>query len=121
MPPSLTNCICVTGRRYPLPASPPSRRPKPACLAAGNLGTVNTPEHCVVNGEMFRRTSAVDGKSYAIGFQMRMPKAWNGRYFYQGNGGIDGSVVTATSGSTPTPSSRVPAHVWYSATGNATR
>lgn len=64
-------------------------------VAAGLLGTVSTPEHCVVNGEMFRRTSAVDGKSYAIGFQMRMPKAWNGRYYYQGNGGIDGSVVTA--------------------------
>ena len=64
-------------------------------VAAGALGTVDTPEHCVVNGEMFRRTSTVDGKSYAIGFQMRLPKAWNGRYFYQGNGGIDGSVVTA--------------------------
>lgn len=64
-------------------------------VAAGLLGTVNTPEHCVLNGEMFRRTSSVDGKSYAIRFQMRLPRNWNGRYFYQGNGGIDGSVVTA--------------------------
>ena len=45
---------------------------------------------------MFRRTSAVDGKTYAIGFEMRLPVAWNGRFFHQGNGGIDGSVVTAT-------------------------
>ena len=27
---------------------------------------------------------------------MRLPNAWNGRFFYQANGGIDGSVVTAT-------------------------
>jgi hypothetical protein len=27
---------------------------------------------------------------------MRLPNDWNGRFFYQANGGIDGSVVTAT-------------------------
>lgn len=64
-------------------------------VAAGNLGTVATPEHCLVSGEMYRRTSSVDGKSYAVGFQMRLPRNWNGRYYYQANGGIDGSVVTA--------------------------
>ena len=52
--------------------------------------------HCKVTGRMNERTSAADGQSYAIGFQMRLPKAWNGRFFHQGNGGIDGSVVTAT-------------------------
>ena len=68
-------------------------------VAAGALvvaGAAQVPEHCLVKGEMNRRTSPVDGKSYAIGFEMRLPKAWNGRYFYQANGGIDGSVVTAT-------------------------
>ncbi len=65
-------------------------------VAAGPVGGVQAPEHCRVTGEMFRRTSAVDGKSYAIGFEMRLPKNWNGRYYYQGNGGIDGSVVAAT-------------------------
>lgn len=52
--------------------------------------------HCQVTGKMFERVSAVDGKSYAIGFEMRLPTAWNGRFFYQANGGIDGSVGTAT-------------------------
>jgi Tannase and feruloyl esterase len=69
-------------------------------VAAGGLAVTGVatpmPEHCLVKGEMNRRTSAVDGKSYAIGFEMRLPTAWNGRYFYQANGGIDGSVVTAT-------------------------
>jgi feruloyl esterase len=53
------------------------------------------PEHCVVSGKMNERVSPVDGKTYAIGFQMRLPTEWNGRFFYQGNGGTDGSVVAA--------------------------
>ena len=54
------------------------------------------PAHCHITGKMKQRVSAVDGNSYAIGFEMRLPNAWNGRFFYQANGGIDGSVVTAT-------------------------
>ena len=53
------------------------------------------PEHCLVSGRMNERTSPVDGQSYAIGFQMRLPKAWNGRFFHQGNGGLDGFVTDA--------------------------
>ncbi len=55
-------------------------------------------EHCQVLGKMNQRTSAVDGAAYAIGFEMRLPKAWNGRFYHQGNGGLDGSVVTAAGG-----------------------
>lgn len=68
-------------------------------VAAGGLvvtGAATVPEHCLVKGAMNTRTSAVDGKTYAIGFEMRLPTAWNGRFFYQANGGIDGNVVTAT-------------------------
>ena len=69
-------------------------------IAAGTLTVAGTPvpAHCQVTGKMFQRVSAVDGNSYAIGFEMRLPNAWNGRFFYQANGGIDGSVVTATGG-----------------------
>jgi feruloyl esterase len=59
--------------------------------------------HCVVKGEMYRRTSPQDGKTYAIGFEMRLPSAWNGRFFYQANGGIDGSVSLAQGGGGPVP------------------
>ena len=45
---------------------------------------------------MRERTSAVDGNRYAIAFEMRLPKAWNGRLLHQGNGGADGNVVPAT-------------------------
>ena len=52
---------------------------------------------------MYRRTSPQDGKSYAIGFEMRLPEAWNGRFFYQANGGLDGRVTTALGGGGPMP------------------
>ncbi len=52
--------------------------------------------HCRVLGKMFERISPVDGKTYSIGFEMRLPLDWNGRFFYQANGGTDGNVVTAT-------------------------
>ncbi|WP_425256651.1 tannase/feruloyl esterase family alpha/beta hydrolase [Rubrivivax sp. RP6-9] len=70
-------------------------------IAAGTLtvGGQPVPAHCRVTGRMLERTSAVDGNSYAIGFEMRLPLAWNGRFFHQGNGGIDGSVVPATGSS----------------------
>jgi feruloyl esterase len=59
--------------------------------------------HCLVKGEMHRRTSRQDGKTYAIGFEMRLPDAWNGRFFYQANGGMDGRVATALGGGGPVP------------------
>jgi len=67
-------------------------------VAAGSLtvGGQAVAAHCLVTGKMFNRTSPVDNNNYAISFEMRLPLAWNGRFFHQGNGGIDGSVVTAT-------------------------
>jgi feruloyl esterase len=67
----------------------------PVAAGALTVGGQPVPAHCQVTGRMFDRTG-IDGKSYAIGFEMRLPNAWNGRFFYQANGGTDGSVVTAT-------------------------
>ena len=69
-------------------------------VAAGTLAVGGQPvaEHCRVTGRTAQHVSPVDQKTYAIGFELRLPKAWNGRFFHQGNGGIDGSVVTATGG-----------------------
>ena len=66
-------------------------------IAAGTLSVAGQPvaEHCRVTGKMHERVSPIDGKTYSIQFEMRLPKAWNGRFFHQGNGGIDGAVVTA--------------------------
>jgi pimeloyl-ACP methyl ester carboxylesterase len=67
-------------------------------VPAGSLTVAGQPiaDHCLVTGRMFPRVSPVDGQNYAIGFEMRLPINWNGRFLHQGNGGIDGAVVTAT-------------------------
>lgn len=52
------------------------------------------PAHCVVTGKMNERTG-MDGKPYAIGFEMRLPANWSGRFLFQANGGSDGVVVPA--------------------------
>lgn len=54
--------------------------------------------HCLVAGKLNERTSAVDGQTYAIRFEMRLPERWSGRYLYQANGGLDGNVVPALGG-----------------------
>ncbi len=68
-------------------------------IAGGTVkvGGVDVPEHCQVVGKMNQRTG-IDGASYAISFEIRLPKNWNGRFYHQGNGGTDGSVVTALGG-----------------------
>jgi len=66
-------------------------------IAVGNA-SLPAPAHCLVQGRMNERVSEVDGNTYAIGFEMRLPQAWNGRFFYQANGGLDGVVVPALGG-----------------------
>ena len=65
-------------------------------IAEGTLkqGAQAMPAHCLVKGSMHKRTGS-DGRDYAIGFEMRLPQAWNGRFYYQGNGGLDGNVQPA--------------------------
>ncbi len=69
-------------------------------VPAGTLTVGGQPvaEHCQVTGRMHDRVSPVDGQAYAIRFELRLPRAWNGRFLHQGNGGIDGSVLPATGG-----------------------
>lgn len=88
----------------------------PTVLACGDLTTANLkipnlqvasavevaasgalPAHCKVNGSLNARTG-IDGKPYAIGFELRtpVPAAWNGKFFFQGGGGTNGFIVPAT-------------------------
>jgi Tannase and feruloyl esterase len=69
-------------------------------IASGKLGTgaqttaYNAPEHCLVKGKMHER-KGINDQDFAIGFEMRLPKDWNGRFYHQVNGGIDGVVQLA--------------------------
>lgn len=61
----------------------------------GNSVIYPTPAHCLITGAMNERVSLIDDKSYKIGFEMRLPSDWNGRFYYQANGGLDGAVQKA--------------------------
>jgi feruloyl esterase len=55
------------------------------------------PAHCRVDGEIDRRTG-VGGKAYTIGFALALPDNWNGRFLFQGGGGLNGNVAAPVGG-----------------------
>ena len=52
---------------------------------------VAVPAFCHVEGVIDQRTGA-EGKPYGIGFALALPDQWNGRFLFQGGGGLNGSV-----------------------------
>jgi feruloyl esterase len=53
--------------------------------------TGSLPEYCRVDGVIDERVGH-GGKPYGIGFAIAMPRNWNGRFLFQGGGGLNGSV-----------------------------
>src|SRR5215813_12595554 len=51
----------------------------------------NLPSRCRVDGVIDQRTG-VGGKTYGIGFAIALPDNWNGRFLFQGGGGLNGNV-----------------------------
>ena len=49
------------------------------------------PPHCHIEGEIDNRTGH-DGKPYAIGFAVNLPADWNGRFFFAGGAGLNGTL-----------------------------
>jgi len=68
-------------------AAPGTARISPAAPPVA----VAVPAHCLVEGSFERRTGA-DGKQYAFNFALALPDNWNGRFLFQGGGGLNGSV-----------------------------
>src|SRR5215475_13974292 len=60
--------------------------------AQGNASAL--PEHCEVLGKINERTGA-NGQQYAIKFHLRLPAAWNGKFFFEGGGGSNGNLGNA--------------------------
>lgn len=58
------------------------------------LAQVRLPANCVVRGVLDPRVG-VGGAKYGLGFELRMPAHWNGRFLFQGGGGLDGYVAPA--------------------------
>lgn len=70
-----------------LPASPYPGAPAPP-------DSSKLPQFCKLRGVIHDRTGA-DGKHYGIRFELRLPGNWNGKFFFQGGGGMDGFVAPA--------------------------
>lgn len=68
----------------------------PFKMAFGPPGgaAIALPEHCLVRGVLAPRTG-VGGQRFGIGFEIRLPTSWNGRFLFQGGGGLDGMVQPA--------------------------
>lgn len=52
------------------------------------------PAHCLVRGET-RHHVGKDGTAYGDRFELRLPADWNGRFLFQGGGGLDGVLMPA--------------------------
>jgi hypothetical protein len=55
---------------------------------------VQLPAHCLVTGVADKRIG-VGGRPYGIRFEMRLPHDWNGRFLFEGGGGVNGHVTPA--------------------------
>jgi feruloyl esterase len=55
------------------------------------------PTHCRVEGTIDKRIGR-NNKPYAIGFAVALPRNWNGRFYFQGGGGLNGAVNPPTGG-----------------------
>src|SRR5690606_211406 len=53
---------------------------------------VALPAQCKVQGRINDRTG-VDGVRYGTGFELALPDTWNGRFLFQGGGGLNGSIA----------------------------
>lgn len=56
--------------------------------------SINAPDHCQIQGALAPRVG-IDGKNYAIGYELRLPVNWNGKFVFQGGGGSDGVLRPA--------------------------
>ena len=76
----------------------------PPAGRGGAPAAFKLPAYCRVDGVLDRRTGG-DGKPYGIGFALALPGDWNGRFLFQGGGGLNGSVQmplgSVASGTTP--------------------
>src|SRR5689334_24802470 len=76
-------CADMTGFQVPGVAVTITKAEKPS----DNLAA-----RCRVDGVIDPRTGA-DGKTYGIGFAIALPDNWNGRFLFQGGGGLNGNVA----------------------------
>lgn len=58
-------------------------------------GPAAAPAHCLLRVTLDPRPSSIDGVALGIGFELRLPLEWNGRFLFQGGGGLNGALNPA--------------------------
>ncbi len=99
--PAKMKCVDLVGLKIPgstmvitkaaaVPAAEPNtvQYMPPAPMKVG----VAILSYCRAEGEIDERIG-VGGKHYAIGFAIALPDLWNGRFLYQGGGGLNGTIA----------------------------
>ena len=84
----------VTDSRSDLVIASAALQPAGPAPAPPGAQAANLPAHCLVKGTINPRVG-VGGREFGIGFELRLPEDWNGRFMFQGGGGLDGVVGTA--------------------------
>ena len=83
------NSTIVVTKAQEVPEAPPGTvQPSPPAPATVSVAL---PPNCRADGVIDQRVG-VDGKPYAIGFAVALPDRWNGRFLFQGGGGLNGSI-----------------------------
>ena len=78
-----------------VPTTPPGTLH--AASITGAAIPVAIPPYCRAEGVIDQRTG-FDNKPYAIGFAIALPDNWNGRFLFQGGGGLNGSITPPLGG-----------------------
>src|SRR5579862_4293847 len=78
-----------------VPTTPPGTLR--AASITGEPIPVAIPPYCRAEGAIDPRTG-FDNKPYAIGFAIALPDNWNGRFLFQGGGGLNGSITPPLGG-----------------------
>ncbi len=68
--------------------------PAQAPRAGPPMSSIMLPEHCLFRAVISPRTSKA-GQQLGVGFELRLPTAWNGRFVFEGGGGLDGVLNPA--------------------------
>ena len=68
--------------------------PVESSTGARALAGLRLPEHCLFRAVISPRTSAA-GQRLGVGFELRLPTAWNGKFLFEGGGGLDGVLNPA--------------------------
>jgi len=81
-------------QRYVPAGERPQANPGRAALTGEALSKLAMPAHCLISAAIGERTG-VDGTRFATHFELRLPSPWNGRFLFQGGGGMDGVLGQA--------------------------